>query len=240
MSGPGATPNLMRSRPRMSGLMVSRLTRSSSNFPKSQRASRSRALRGRGLPARPVGGVEVDDELDLPADVGGEAIERLPGHGVPVLPELGRAVMGPDEQGDRLLEVETVPGVDLEAGERLAGDALALDVVPVARDGHPAALEVPARRLGLADVVIEGREEQGEGARPVQGDGGGEGAGLVHGELGVGPDGMMAERVRLGVEDRVLDAEGQGDRARERAFRGSRPGTAPRGRQRASANRGGS
>ena len=127
------------------------------------------------LPARPVGGVEVDDELDLPSDVGGEAVEGLPGHGLPVLPELGRPVVGPDEQGDRLLEVEAVPGEDLEPGEGLPGDSLALDVVPGARDGHPAPLELPARRARLAGVVEEGREEQGEGPRPVEADGGGQG-----------------------------------------------------------------
>ena len=42
MAGPGGTPSLMRSRPMTSGLMVSRLTRSSSNFLNSQRACLSR------------------------------------------------------------------------------------------------------------------------------------------------------------------------------------------------------
>jgi hypothetical protein len=119
-------------------------------------------------------------------------------------------MVGPDEEGDHFLEVAAVPRVDLEAGEGLPGDTLALDVVPAARDGHPAALVLPARRRGLSGVVIEGREEQDEGPRPVEADNECQGAGLVHGELGMGPDRMVAERVRLGVEDRVLDAERQG------------------------------
>ena len=57
--------------------MVSRLTRSSSNFLNSQRACRSRPRTRRVPPAGPVGRVEKDEELDLALDVGGQAVEGL-------------------------------------------------------------------------------------------------------------------------------------------------------------------
>ena len=130
---------------------------------------------------------------------------------VAVRPELPGPVVGPDEQGDQAADVEAVPGLDLEPGQDAAGGPLALDVVAAGGHGHPAALVLPAGRRRLAQVVVERGQEQGQPlrrrpVRPVRP----RAAAWSTRELGVGPDRVVAEGVRLGMEDRVLDDQGQG------------------------------
>ena len=223
MSGPGATPELdevAAEDERLDGLPVDPELLELREEPEGLPVE---GLERPGLPARPVGGVEVDDELDLPVDVGGEAVEGLPGHGLPVLPELGRTVVGPDEQGDRLLEVEAVPRVDLEPGEGLPGDPLALDVVPAARDGHPAPLELPARRPGLAGVVDRGPRGAGPGSAAGRGRRRRPGSGPGPRRAGCGPRPYDGRR-RPSRDGRWRPGyRGSWRRARERASPGPRP-----------------
>ena len=56
----------------------------------------------------------------------------------------------------------------------------------------------------------QGGEEKGQLPRVGQAGLLGQGRGLVHGELGVGPDGVVAEGVLLRVEEGILDDQGQG------------------------------
>ena len=119
-------------------------------------------------------------------------------------------MVGPDEDQRGSAEGESVPGKDLQPAEGPPGRLLARDVMARARDDHSAALELPLGRFCLADVMVQGGEEEGHGPVRIETGRPAQAAGLVDGELGVVPDGVMAEIVLLGVEDRVLDDERQG------------------------------